>query len=873
MRRDDVEHALDALASEVPEPAADAASLMARGRRRVIRRRVAFAGIAVMVIATAASIGAATRSDQTRTVVSPAPTTTTTPAAVGPAQQIAVASSLEAWKCLDPMQYTNDGGRSWRAIDIPTKTQPASAEAMTCAVVTGGNAWAMWPSSTFRDRYVLRIRDFTDVRVFRFPQISGDEYLSAPMFVDADHGWVQSHVGDAPVALYRTVDGGETWSIATRNQRLSALEFTSANEGWSLYGDELSTTSDGGASWRTLALPAADVPPGERIDGFGVSVHGDSIVVWRAVSVEVSDNGPHDTLFDVSADRGRTWTRREGPKEFEGPSYNSFNVTDGSHWQLAQGRALRITDDVGRTWKSRPDVPGPVNVQSMSFPTPDVGWINTGGFGSILRTTDAGRTWTDVTDGAAPRPPATTPPTTAAPVQQVPIQLAFASPTEGWICGDPFVYTTDDFETVGKNVKIPAPASAGPRDYHQEPICTALPGGNVWLLRGSGDPDQPELVRIASGGADMQVFPFARISRSTVESIAFVDAGDGWALVVRQPSAQRDLYRTYNGGVTWSLLLRDAPVHGQLKFASAQRGWASSRLEPKVATTTDGGRTWRAVDVPYATEGRPRDRTGVFPALVKGDVIVAYGRTSAGNLALPFVDVSADGGETWSLHPGPKDVEVPVTPPSAFSAADADHWALALFNNLYVTHDGGRTWTQAAEFAGVASISSLAFLTRDIGFVSAVGASPNTASSVVLGTTDGGDTWTTIYSSAPPMPDDATVVNIPGGIIGCPTRPLTPAEPGNPPPGLIEAAFANIRSVRPWEPDGVSQVYRVGTSAGSFGDLFTFHVGSCGREVADASWVVELHGVPNSGGGGSTPRAEVALAHYADGWHVFGRYH
>ena len=77
MRRDDVAHALDALASEVPAPAADAASLIARGRRRIVRQRILIIGIAAAVVATAAGVGAANRDDTPR-VVAPVPATSTT---------------------------------------------------------------------------------------------------------------------------------------------------------------------------------------------------------------------------------------------------------------------------------------------------------------------------------------------------------------------------------------------------------------------------------------------------------------------------------------------------------------------------------------------------------------------------------------------------------------------------------------------------------------------------------------------------------------------------------------------------------------------------------------------------------------------------
>jgi hypothetical protein len=37
--------------------------------------------------------------------------------------------------------------------------------------------------------------------------------------------------------------------------------------------------------------------------------------------------------------------------------------------------------------------------------------------------------------------------------------------------------------------------------------------------------------------------------------------------------------------------------------------------------------------------------------------------------------------------------------------------------------------------------------------------------------------------------------------------------------------------------------------------------------------MVEVHGASGQGGGGSTERVQLALAHAADGWHVFGSYH
>ena len=131
----------------------------------------------------------------------------------------------------------------------------------------------------------------------------------------------------------------------------------------------------------------------------------------------------------------------------------------------------------------------------------------------------------------------------------------------------------------------------------------------------------------------------------------------------------------------------------------------------------------------------------VVPALVRGNVVITYGAwdTDTGIQLRPFVDVSTDGGRTWSLRSGPAGVTVPGGAATRiFSAADADHWALASANRLYVTDNGGRTWTERAQFAGLSRIDYVTRASATAIFVSAVSDLSN-QSTVVLGTIDAGD--------------------------------------------------------------------------------------------------------------------------------------
>ena len=853
--RDDVEHALDALASEVPTHTADAASLMARGRRRIMQRRLGVVAIAMAVLATAASVSALTSHDAARRVVAHIPKTT--PSATGRSPSgIAVASSLEAWKCLNPLQYTDNGGLTWESIALPDQVP----RDVSCTAVAGGYAWVTWPDSKGQ-LHMLRVRDAKPPHVLSLPQPPEVSGLGPLTFIDPDHGWFQSYVHESgkPVDLYRTLDGGATWKLAATNLKGGPIAFADADHGWSGDGQKLSETEDGGVTWRSVDLPQPAAPR-EKLALFQIRAHDNWVVVWRGSPISGARYHP---FFDVSNDGGRTWSLRAGPADFELPDAgnNAFDAIDGRKWALTSGNSLRITND-SQQWQIRPDVPEVRYISSVAFPTPSVGWI-TSLSGTIFRTTDSGYSWADVTDGAAPASTTTTTPN--AREASAPSQLAFASATEGWICGKQPLYTTNDFDYLtggSKSVGIPANPSAVSGAYSQQPRCASAPGGNLWLVRGSLNDSESEIVRIKirSDGTETSVIPFAPRPLGRIESLDFVDADHGWALVQRDGAGQHDLYTTGDGGVNWSLLLPDAPIIAPLEFTSVTSGWASSPENGNLKTTDDAGITWHSVNVP-TKETRGND-THVGLSFARGDVVVAQGGASTGNFEEPFFDVSTDSGRTWDLRPGPP-VALQRTGPNGFGGADADHWALGYGNHLYTTNDGGHTWSDQEQFSGLATIYYVARPSATTMLASGYG-DARQASTIVLGTTDGGDHWTTIDSSAPPDPNPA-VAPMPGGIIGCPTRPLTPAPPTF---EIAQAASTYAHLPR----SAVSAVYRGNSTEGAFASVFRFAVASCGPHVLENIWVAYVSGPPNAGEGGSTARVTLALAHYADGWHVFGRY-
>jgi len=875
MHPDDVKAALDALASEVPNAQRGPGEAAARGRHRMKQRRLALAGIAAVLVAAVTIVGTVSHTSRDGNRITSVPSTTAPfvprtgesrphPSSIFP-------STLEAWKCGNPLRFTDDGGNTWRDIALPSDVPPGGG--LLCTALPGGNAWMLFGTTTGSPWKILRVRDFTKVDVFSLPRALDNTSFGAPTFVDADHGWlaVDRQRAGQPRMLYRTSDGGGTWTVVSKSDAFGPSYFANASDGWAIGGAKvLLATADGGKSWHDETLPAPAGASERDIAHFEIGGAGKTLVVHSGVHIVDSQ---YRTFFDVTTDGGRTWTIRNGPAGFELPrTSNYFDTTDATHWALTSGHELRVTSDTGRTWEVRPDLPLTENgnlLPPLRFPTPDIGWIMTGR-GRILRTADGGRTWVDVTNGGTPKPVGTTTTTTtppAPPPQPVNIPIAVASASDAWLCGEPLQHTSDG-GAGWKFRDVPQHAPARPGDAY--PLCAATPGGNLWCLTESRDPGQPEIIRFEPGHPP-RLFRFPRLAvNKTIIDFTFADAQHGWALSNTINGSGGDLYATTDGGITWSVLERNSAVSGLIRFTNAIDGWASSaHLETSLLRTTDGGRTWQPVRVP-TPKALPGLASGVDVGAVTPDAIIAIGSAPTGNLTHLFFDVSTDGGNRWTMRTGPTNRPFGTTEPRAFSAVDANHWQLSGLNWLWTTADGGRTWTEVAQFAGLSQIDSVAFLTPDVGFVSGRGGRLTQSATVVRQTTDGGASWTTVSERVPPLTRNTGVVNFPGGIVGCPTRPLTPPPPGNPPRGLVDAAKVFMRP----EPQTVGQVYRVGQNPkGSFGSLFKFQVGSCGDETVANAWVVELYGPIGQGGGGSTDQTQLALAHSADGWHVFGRYH
>ena len=225
-------------------------------------------------------------------------------------------------------------------------------------------------------------------------------------FVDSQRGWRSTFEGDSATGgrafLWTTDDGGTSWDrILTGKPGFNSgagynsglLAFASPSVGlWGRYGPTLLRTSDGGGSWKEAQLPQ----PAILWDFAFASKR----VAWAATGI-----GSDDIRGDIckSTDGGATWQTvasirpSSTPGEGPGGAFHSISCpTESICYVAASGpksSVLWATTNGGQQWVQQP-LPGSWRV--LAFPSQSIGW-NCAWDGRVFKTSDGGRTWGEQT--------------------------------------------------------------------------------------------------------------------------------------------------------------------------------------------------------------------------------------------------------------------------------------------------------------------------------------------------------------------------------------------------------------------------------------------------------------------------------------------
>lgn len=235
-------------------------------------------------------------------------------------------------------------------------------------------------------------------------------------FVSREKGWCADNEGaggSALVTIYRTVDGGSSWSrifengvkYPTAHGSLpfncdKEMEFTPSDVAWAMFdcngpSAPLYESLNGGVTWinRTVNVPRKLFGGGAAFDGTPVleGLRGAVGCTYYPVS-----------FICVSSDGGRSFQVVKPPGK--GTDWN-VDVITPEQWKLVQGDRVLSTMNGGRSWSAVVDnehfdlnaglsLQSPVT-PSVHFVSDDVGWL-VDGYTSLLRTTDGGKIWNSI---------------------------------------------------------------------------------------------------------------------------------------------------------------------------------------------------------------------------------------------------------------------------------------------------------------------------------------------------------------------------------------------------------------------------------------------------------------------------------------------
>jgi photosystem II stability/assembly factor-like uncharacterized protein len=252
----------------------------------------------------------------------------------------------------------------------------------------------------------------------------------------------------------------------------------------------------------------------------------------------------------------------------------------------------------------------------------------------------------------------------------------------------------------------------------------------------------------------------------------FVDASTGWAVGVDEDAVISAVVRTTDGGATWRKLVEiGGDLLRDVDFVDANTGWVAGD-DGIIYRTDDGGETWNPErvgagtwkiqhDVPAVTMKKNANSSEIVATESIASIFFIDPMTgwAAGDAPAPGNDptvrrgvlyATTDGGTTWRDLNDAAGTAVPFALNDVWFVTSKEGWAVggSPDNNeedvILHTVDGGRSW--ARQHGGTAQfVRAVQFVDRTRGW--AVGLTINLDTeelgpSKILGTVDGGQTWT-----------------------------------------------------------------------------------------------------------------------------------
>ncbi len=403
-------------------------------------------------------------------------------------------------------------------------------------------------------------------------------------FNDVNTGWVgTSNYNNAQV--YMTTNGGQDWNMVNSDKHpvIAGFHFLDNNTGFMASRNWVLKTTDAGVTWDTLnptKLPTI------------TDIHVvDEQEIWVTMN-----NGAY--LFTENG--GGSWTQKSPNLNGSNTLKGIFVTGEGKVWATGNYTSVFYSDDRGNSWADQ--VPGQKGMMNKADFLTDKFGFTVGNEGVVLKTTDGGAIWEDLTFQDA----------------------------------DSYF----DVKVISQNEVI---------ILSQHKILVSSNGGNSWTEKPTGaigghtaffaksaseifiTSKSGEILRTQNGGTS---WDFVYNGTGYLSDIEFIDTQN--AIVTGYNGL---VLKSTDGGLTWNEKWRDnRNSFENIAFTGNLEGWiVASNYTDTIFRTQDGGETWTGENM--GSKSFWHDIT-----FMDADT----GWVAGGSSGSGWILKTTDGGENWS---------------------------------------------------------------------------------------------------------------------------------------------------------------------------------------------------------------------------------
>ena len=304
---------------------------------------------------------------------------------------------------------TDDGGATWHNVTMQGITE-LGYYVTAQYFLNASNAWVqVMKNGDPMQQILYRTVDggitWTEIPV---------TFLGGSMiFLDENNGWNMEYLGVAAgsmgISIHQTTDGGQTWTKTYTNDpnitgagdslplgglknNIAAINMQTAWVGGVIHANGtvyLYRTDDGGHTWSQVALPAT-----ENAQQAELSIDHIQFVTPTTgyIAMRVNANESRDAIY-VTKNGGGTWTLTPTLISNAG-SADFLSETEAI---VFNGDQFFVTRDACQTWMIiPPNISFNDSFSSMDFVNVNIGWVimvDSANHHSLYKTTDGGAVW------------------------------------------------------------------------------------------------------------------------------------------------------------------------------------------------------------------------------------------------------------------------------------------------------------------------------------------------------------------------------------------------------------------------------------------------------------------------------------------------